>query len=275
MPETDIDDLEFSDAELIQVLKNHGLSRRLLMKVFGVGAVVSALGGTAAGRNPGGASIDEIYGATYFHDEKVPGGLVDHLVELHAHEGVPGIHAGFPLVPDDTVDRDPNQPGDQGDSDDDPDENPIEFFFDPVGLHVEPGDVVQFNVHGPHTHTVTSFDPYFEGLPPRHPKEDPYSSPPIAAESEDGPGDSWLYRFETTGVHDIACLPHFPLGMVMRIVAFDPKKDSLDDISDHGDLPPPPVFNNANRVFGAPEIEDPDDIVNESDGQVAWGDLSL
>lgn len=249
MSEPDIANLDLSDAELIQVLKNHGFNRRLLMKVFGAAAVVSTLGGTAAGRNPGGASIDEIYGATYFHDETVPGGLVDHVVELHAHEGVPGPHPGFPLVPDDTVDRDPNTPGNQGDSDSDPDENPIEFFFDPVGLHVEPGEVVQFNVHGPHTHTATAFDPYFEGLPARHPKDNPYSSPPIAAESEEGPGDSWLYRFDTTGVHDIACLPHFPLGMVMRIVVFDPKKDDLDDVSAPGPLPPAPVFSNADRVF--------------------------
>jgi plastocyanin len=270
--DTDVDDLTLTDAELITLLKNHGMNRRFLMKAFGVSAVVPALGGTVAGKQPGGASIDEIYGATYFKGEKVPSGLVDHEVELHAHS--PGEHERFPLVEDDTVDRDPDEEGVQGDDDEAPDENPTEFVFDPVGLHVEPGDVVQFTVHGPVTHTVTSFDPYYEGLPKRIPTEDPYSSPPIAAE-EDGPADSWLYRFSTTGVHDIVCLPHFPLGMVMRVVVFDPKDDSLANISDYPDLPPVSAFDNANTVLNAPEIDDPDDIVAEADGTVAWADLSI
>lgn len=260
-PKPAIEDLDLSDAELIQVLKNHGMSRRFLIKVFGAGTVVSALGGTAAGKQPGGASIDDIYGATFFKGDTVPSGLVDHVVDLHTHDP-PGDHPGFPLV---------DSPED-GDSI--PDTEETEFFFDPVGLHVEPGEVVQFTVHGPVTHTVTSFDPYYEGLPKRTPKEEPYSSPPIAAQ-EDGPADSWLYRFNTTGVHDIVCLPHFPLGMVMRVVVFDPKKDSLADLSDHPDLPPAPVFANANTVLNAPEIDDPADVVNDPDGRVAWADLTI
>lgn len=251
-----IEDLDLSDSELITVLKNHGMSRRLLMKVFGAGAVASALSGTAAGKTPGGASIDEIYGATYFAGENVPTGLVDHVVELHAHDE----HEDFPLD-EEGVEED-------------------EFFFDPVGLHVEPGDVVQFNVHGPVTHTVTSFHPYYEGLPPRVPTEDPYTSPPIAG-TENGGGDSWLYRFSTKGVHDLACLPHFPLGMVIRIVVFDSKKDSINDptFDDWGPLPSPPppplaVFANANAVLTDDELT-PGNIVNEPDGEVAWADLSL
>lgn len=267
---TNVEELNLSDTELITLLKNHGMNRRFLMKVFGAGAVASALGGTAAGKNPGGASIDEVYGATYFKDEHVPSGLVDHVVELHEHDP-PGAHEGFPLV-------DSPEDGDMV-----PDTEESEFFFDPVGLHVEPGDVVQFKIHGPVTHTATSFHPYYEGLPKRVPNEKPYSSPPIAAEEpaegeEGGPADSWLYRFTTKGVHDIACLPHFPLGMVMRIVVFDPKRDSLDDISDYPNIPPAskvPVFTNAYTVLDAPELDDPDDIVNEPDGEVAWADLTI
>jgi len=263
----DAERLELTDSELIELLKNHGMNRRLLMRLFGAGVVVSALGGRAAGSGPGGANIDETYGATYFRGEKVPPGLVDHVVELHEHEP-PGDHPDFPLV---------DSPED-GDSE--PDTEESEFFFDPVGLHVEPGDVVQFEVHGPVTHTVTSFHPYYEGLPKRVPTADPYTSPPVAAAepengAEEGPSDSWLYRFDAEGVHDIVCLPHLPLGMVMRIVVFDPKKGSLDDISDYEDLPPAPVFANASAVLGAPEIDDPDAIVDDPDGAVAWAELTL
>jgi plastocyanin len=272
---TDVEQVDLTDAELVEVLKRHGLSRRTLMRVFGAGAALSAVGGTAAAKNPGGASIDEVFGATYFGDESPPPGLVDHVVELHAHS--PGVHDGFPLVEDDTVDRDPATPGVQGDADDDPDELPTEFIFDPVGLHVKPGDVVEFRVHGPVTHTATSFHPYYEGLPKRVPTEQPYTSPPIAA-AEDGPGDSWLYRFTTPGVHDVACLPHLPLGMVMRVVVFDPKRDSPELLTDYPNVPPAsevPVFANTYAVLDAPELDDPADIVARPDGQVAWADLTL
>lgn len=242
--DTNVSELNLSDAELITLLKNHGMNRRFLMKVFGAGAVASALGGTASGEKPGGASIDEVYGATYFKGEKVPTGLVDHVVQLHAH-----------------------------DEDDDGESDPFEFFFDPVGLHVEPGAVVQFEVHGPVTHTATSFHPYYEGLPKRVPKETPYTSPPVAAE-EDGPADSWLYRFTTSGVHDVVCLPHLPLGMVMRIVVFDPKKDSLDDLEDYGSLPPASVFGPANTVLTDDEL-DPQNVVEDPDGAIPWAELSL
>lgn len=44
------EELDLSDAELMEVLKNHGMNRRGLMKVLGVGAGVAALSGTAAGQ---------------------------------------------------------------------------------------------------------------------------------------------------------------------------------------------------------------------------------
>jgi plastocyanin len=243
----DIEDFDLSDSELVQVLKNHGMSRRVLMTVFGAGVVASAFGGTAAAKRSGGASIDSVYGATFFEGERVPSGLSDHEVELHAH-----------------------------DVDDDEEADPFEFFFDPVGLHVAPGDVVEFEVHGPVTHTVTSFHPYYEELPERVPTDDPYTSPPIGADPtvEDAPGDVWLYRFETPGVHDVVCLPHLPLGMVMRIVVFDPKRDSLSDptFDEWGPLPPVPVFGPANTVLTDDEL-DPQTIVSE--GEIPWSDLGL
>lgn len=252
-------ELELSDSELVTVLKNHGMNRRVLMKVFGAGAVASALGGTAAGKPSGGANIDDIYGATYYLGETLPSGLVDHTVDLHTHPG-DATFEGFP-APD-------------GDDEDDQDDVP-EFIFNPVGLHVEPGDVVEFKVHDPVTHTATAFHPHYEHLEKRVPNAKPYTSPPITG-SQAGPGDSWLYRFSTKGIHDIACLPHFNFGMVMRIVVFDPKKDSLDEscFEEYDPIGPHPIFDvtNANKVLGDPEL-DPENIVAE--GEIAWDELTL
>lgn len=50
-----------------------------------------------------------------------------------------------------------------------------------------------------------------------------FTSPPLT------PGESWVYEFETPGVYNYFCFPHLGLGMVGRIVVFDPEKHDLDD----------------------------------------------
>lgn len=249
----DAEDLELSDTELIQVLKNHGVNRRFLMKVFGAGAVVSAVGGTAAGKPSRDARIDDVFGAAYARDETPPPGLIDHEVDLRVIEDIAsGIHDGFPEV-------DSPEDGDFM-----PDREIGEFFFDPVGLRVDPGDVVHFPVVEDHIHTVSAFDPHYEGLPRRIPDgASIFTSPPVGGE------ESWLYRFDTAGVYDITCLPHLPLGMVMRVVVGDGG-------TDWGGLPNPPgptnPFRNANAVLTDPALA-PSNIVSED--EVAWGELSV
>lgn len=239
----DVAELDLSDAELIELLKNHGMSRRLLMKLFGVGTGVAALGGTAAGNNGKGTRIDKVYGTPYEASENVPSGLVDHEVGLHIHPG-PGEHDNFPL-------------GEDG-------EIPAEFFFEPVGLRVKPGDIVHFNVHHG-LHTVTSihskFDepPMFQ-FPDRVPNDNFFTSPPV------NEGDSWLYRFTTKGVYDVMCLPHLRLGMVVRLVVHDEDDQVPTEMYDSLGIP------NADRVLDTPELT-PSNIVSE--GTVAWADLSL
>jgi plastocyanin len=242
---------DLSDAELVQVLKNHGIERRSLMKVVGAGAGIAALSGTAAGQKGRGNRIDKVYGAPYAADEHtVPSGLVDHTIELHVHPG-PGDHEGFPL-------------------DEDGEEIPVETFFDPVGLHVNPGEIVEFTVHGDGLHTVTAFDPKFNEppfieFPDRVPTDHAFTSPPVAED------DSWLYKFTTKGVYDIHCLPHISLGMVVRILVFDPEDDDLSD--ETFDEPTGgPLLPNAEAVL-TDDALDPANI--ESEGEVAWADLNL
>lgn len=257
------EELDLTDEELITVLKNHGLGRRGVLKALGVGAGVTAIGGTAAGGGSGGdrgrgTRIDEVYGAPYAADiDSVPSGLVDHSIDLHVHPG-DAEHEGFP-APD-------------GEDENDQDDAP-ETFFDPVGLHVKPGGVVAFTVHGLGLHTVTSFDPKFNEppflvLPDRVPTEYGFTSPPVAD------GDSWLYKFTTKGVYDLFCLPHVSLGMVMRIVVFDPEEDSVSDPAfDEPDEDPNAPLPPAAKAVLTDDALDPSSIVGA--GEVAWADLTL
>lgn len=264
-----VDDLDLSDAELIELLKNHGIDRRTIMKALGAGAAVSVFGsGTASASQ---TSIDSVWGETVGFDQpsKTPPSS-DHTVELHVHEE--DIHEDFPILSDvklinlrqQLIVSHPLGKGVGKGS-----EVPVEFFFDPVGLHVEPGDVVKFVSHN-HEHTATSFHPGF-GFPPRVPAGR-FSSPPIMGFEDQNLHDSWFYEFTAPGVYDINCLPHLPFGMVMRIVVADDESE-LNSFSDYPDLPDIDVFDNANRVLNAPEIDDPSNI--GIGGEVAWEDLTL
>jgi plastocyanin len=256
--ELNIEELELSDAELMEILKNHGIDRRSLLKVMGAGAGIAALSGTTAGQEGRGNRIDKIYGATYAANvHTVPSGLVDHVSELHIHPG-DATHEGFP-APD-------------GDDPDDQDDAP-ETFFDPVGIHAKPGDVIEFTTHGDGLHTVTAFDPKFNEppfltLPDRVPTDYGFTSPPIAED------DSWLYKFTEKGVYDLFCLPHVSLGMVMRVLVFDPEDDDLSDSTFDEPTPDPnaPLPPNAAAVLND-HVLDPSNIVSQ--GEVAWSDLTL
>lgn len=249
-------------------------SRRRLLRVTGAGAGLAALGGASTlgvaqeededgedengeGDGDDGHFVEDLVDPTFGYPlaaDETDDLELEHTVEVTAGEDI-DAHDDFPLVPAED---------DSGDMV----EAPAEFVFDPVGLHVEPGDLVHFAVVA-HLHTVTAFHEKFhleEALPTRVPAESPgFTSPPLAD------GESWVYRFETSGVYDYLCLPHLELGMVGRIVVFDPEADDLEDEAfeapPSGPLPP-----NVERVFGAEELE-PTQVVEE--GPVAWEDLTL
>jgi plastocyanin len=141
----------------------------------------------------GGTTIDPIYGLAVPNVNAVPEKFdTEHTVELHVEGPVPGVHG--PL-----------------------------FHFQPSGLHVDPGDVVQFDFVTP-DHTVTAYHPghgYQQRVPQGTP---PFSSPLVNI------GGAWLYRFDNPGVYDIFCAPHHLLGMAMRVVVGD-----IDDVPDYVD----------------------------------------
>lgn len=141
-----------------------------------------------------------------------------------------------------------------------------DFYFDPVGVHLQPGETIEFLTRE-ELHTVTAFHPRF-GFQQRVPDGAVgFTSPPFLAE------DSWYYRFDEPGVYDLLCLPHYSLGMVMRVVVVDEGEQEIPDAApmpgpDEPELALPEIEEN---VLTAPELE-PENVVEE--GPIAWTDLS-
>lgn len=119
-----------------------------------------------------------------------------------------------------------------------------EFYFEPVGLYIEPGDTIQFNALSPH-HTVTAYHP-LQGKHPRVPDgTEPFSSPMVPI------GQSWEYTFTIPGVYDVFCGPHEMYGMAMRIV--------VGEVSGPGALPvedfsPEGAMGTAGSVLNDPAL---------------------
>ncbi|MFC7079836.1 cupredoxin domain-containing protein [Halorussus caseinilyticus] len=99
---------------------------------------------------------------------------------------------------------------------------PPSFFFEPTGLRVEAGDIVQFTFDTP-DHTVTAYHPA-NGFQRRVPENvPPFSSPVVNV------GGAWLYRFDREGVYDAYCGPHHVFGMVMRLVVGELGEDAVPE----------------------------------------------
>lgn len=177
---------------------------------------------------------------------------------------------------------------------------PADFFYQPTGLHVQPGDVVKFVFVTP-DHSVVSYHPAF-GMRRRTPTGVKAFSSPIrgwhpdsipddqieppaemggggeSGEAEEGGGcgpvpDTWLHAFETPGVYDILCSPHEAFGMAMRVVVGDVTEAPFET-SDPDALSEPragPV-GLARATLTDPALQ-PSNIVSE--GQVAWESLRV
>lgn len=250
-------------------------SRRSVLKLTGAGVGVAGLGSLAGaaqeddeddGENENGGDngqdgddgdptnfLDDIIDPTWGYPlaaDETDDVDVDPVVEMESVEGA-GEYSDFPLDP---------QSGEAF---------PSEFFFDPVGVHVPPDDIVHFlSVSG--EHTATAFHEKYSTpeiqMPTRIPDDVVgFTSPPVVG------GESWVYQFETPGVYDILCLPHLAFGMVMRIVVADPESADLESET-FAASPPENLPPNVARVLGATELE-PANIVES--GPVAWGDLTL
>lgn len=166
------------------------VERRPLLKALGIGATVS-LGSGVVTADQDDAQIHPVFGYAVENTDNVPDDLQpDHEVEM--------------------LEVPPNPEAQQ----------PPHFYFEPVGLHVQRGDIVQFTV-STNDHTVTAYHPA-HGFQRRVPDGvAPFSSPVVPN------GGAWLYRFDQPGVYDVYCGPHHLLGMVMRLVVGDVSADAV------------------------------------------------
>lgn len=192
-----------------------GVERRPLLKALGIGATLSlgsgatvAASGASEVRDHWDAHSDQIhpiYGYPTTDAEDVPEGIEPaHEVELHRD---------FP--------ENPQNP-----------EHPSFFHFEPTGLQVEPGDVVQFTYKSPN-HTVSPYHPG-HGFQRRVPEGVPAFSSPLV--QKDG---AWLYRFEEAGLYDLFCGVHEVTGMVMRLVVGDLAEEDVPAYEDTFEAEPP------------------------------------
>ncbi len=120
-----------------------------------------------------------------------------------------------------------------------------EFFFQPTGLFVEPGDTVHFIADTPH-HTATAYHEQHVKLQRVPEGVEPFSSPVIPI------GQSWNYTFTKVGVYDIWCGPHEQYGMAMRIVVGDATGPGAEPVADFS---PEGAFATAGTVLNDPALE--------------------
>ena len=180
--------------------------RRAVLKATGIAAALPLVGGvgtasrSSASPERDGKGADEArppiihshFGYSGTSDDEIPDRLEpDETVELHVDEDkiddskLPALTVEFGA-----------------------------FHFAPVGLHVEPGAIVEFTFHTPE-HTATAYHPGQERQ-----QRVPDGVPAFSSTVNEHDG-FWLYRFEEEGVYDLFCAPHEWGGMGMRIVVGD------------------------------------------------------
>lgn len=93
-----------------------------------------------------------------------------------------------------------------------------QYYFDPIGLFVEPGASVTWeNQAGSHSSTA-----YVEGNPQAEVNRIPGDAEGWNSEILSEEGATFSHTFEVQGTYDYYCIPHKSLGMVGRIVVGEP-----------------------------------------------------
>lgn len=115
-----------------------------------------------------------------------------------------------------------------------------DYYFEPIGLHVEPGTTVTWvNESGAHSSTAYSED---NGKTQMIPDEAESWDSGILSES----GATFEHTFEVEGTYNYYCTPHETLGMVGRIVVGEPggpgEGSEPPNTPQTGELPPSDVI---------------------------------
>ncbi|WP_080505346.1 plastocyanin/azurin family copper-binding protein [Halorubrum aethiopicum] len=108
-----------------------------------------------------------------------------------------------------------------------------EYYFDPIGLFIEPGETVTFkNQSGSHSATV-----YKQGTSSAEVTRIPEGAEAFNSEILSEQGATFEHTFETTGTYDYFCIPHKSLGMVGRIVVGEPGGPAEGGMPPDGNVP--------------------------------------
>jgi plastocyanin len=121
-------------------------------------------------------------------------------------------------------------------------------WFDPFGLHVEPGQTIRWTNRDPgNSHTVTAYHPKLFERPLRIPEgADPWNSDYLL------PGEMFSVTLAKVGVYDYYCVPHEHAGMVGRIVVgLPPATATVSGKTEPGLIPLPRV-----ALDGFPPVEE-------------------
>lgn len=133
-------------------------SRRDVVKAVGAGTVLTALGGTAVVQGRDGKAVGDVDAAAVERNDGLQA-----VGSVHRVQTLISVPATNP-------------------------ERPADFFYQPTGLHVRPGDVVRFEFVTP-DHNVVSYHPAF-GMRRRVPLGvDAISSPLMGWRPDSIPGD--------------------------------------------------------------------------------------
>ena len=109
-------------------------------------------------------------------------------------------------------------------------------WFDPVGIHIEPGHTITWiNLDPGNSHTATAYHPTNASRPLRI---------PWGAEAWDSdyllPDETFSLALTVEGVYDFFCVPHEHAGMVGRIVVGRPG-NAEPEVSRDGAEPIPEI----------------------------------
>lgn len=121
-------------------------------------------------------------------------------------------------------------------------------WFDPVGVHVQPGQTIRWTNRDPgNSHTATAYHPALFGRPRRIPAgAEPWDSDYLL------PEESFSVVLVETGVYDYYCVPHEHAGMVGRIVVGAPTADQMAAAPPDAALTPLPDA----ALSGFPSVEE-------------------
>lgn len=118
------------------------------------------------------------------------------------------------------------------------------YYFDPIGLFVESGDTVTFEIKSGN-HSATA---YKKGNSLASVTRIPDGAESFNSEVLSGQGTTYEHTFETTGTYDYFCIPHKSLGMVGRIVVGEPGGPAEGSMPPDGKVPKSQTIVNQGSV---------------------------